>query len=92
MMLRVSTSTAIQSILTIQASTTIQVPTDLALRHTPRLNCFLARVKELTLQFGGKWERSNDQHISIYWPMIGEEGILLDAEVEWDDWENWGKK
>jgi hypothetical protein len=66
--------------------------TDLALRHTPRLNRFLARVKELTLQFGGKWERSNDQHISIYWPMIGEEGILLDAEVEWDDWENWGKK
>jgi hypothetical protein len=56
--------------------------TDLALRHTPRLNRFLARVKELTLQFGGKWERSNDQHISIYWPMIGEEGILLDAEVE----------
>jgi hypothetical protein len=56
--------------------------TDLALRHTPRLNRFLARVKELTLQFGGKWERSNDQHISTYWPMIGEEGILLDAEVE----------
>jgi hypothetical protein len=55
---------------------------ELALRHTPRLNRFLRRVKELTLEYGGRWELSDDQKDSIsYWPMLSEDGIALDRDV-----------
>jgi hypothetical protein len=51
---------------------------ELALRHTPRLNRFLLRVKELTLQYGGKWELSTEHKDEIHWPMLSEDGIILD--------------
>jgi len=55
---------------------------ELALRHTPRLNRFLRRVKELTLEYGGRWELSDDQKDDIYyWPMLSENGIVLDREI-----------
>jgi hypothetical protein len=55
---------------------------ELALRHTPRLNRFLRRVKELTLEYGGRWELSDDQKNDIYyWPMLSEDGIILDEDI-----------
>jgi hypothetical protein len=50
---------------------------ELALCHTPRLNAFVARVRELALQVGAKWEIET---IQIFGPLelITETGIKLD--------------
>jgi hypothetical protein len=49
---------------------------ELALRHTPRLNRFVQRVKQLTLDYGGKWtaEGCDDPNNGTW----NEDGIVLD--------------
>jgi hypothetical protein len=52
---------------------------ELALRHTPRLNRFLNRVKQLIEQRGGSFKYDEDDITECYRPMISHEGIRLDA-------------
>jgi hypothetical protein len=50
----------------------------LAMRHTPRLNAFLAEARAATLELGGRWEL--DPEIRFALPgMISEEGVRLDV-------------
>jgi hypothetical protein len=52
---------------------------ELALRHTPRLNRFLASVRDLTLEFGGTWSVDRDpESEDRYDRMHDENGIKLD--------------
>jgi hypothetical protein len=54
---------------------------ELALRHTPRLNRFLARVKQLTLDYGGTWGIDKSQDTVVrYHSQWDENGIFLDTE------------
>jgi hypothetical protein len=54
---------------------------ELALRHTPRLNRFLARVKQLTLEYGGTWGIDKSQDTVVrYHSQWDENGIFLDTE------------
>jgi hypothetical protein len=51
---------------------------ELALRHTPRLNQFLASVKDLTLEFGGTWKVDYPSIDEQYNQQFNENGINLD--------------
>ena len=52
---------------------------ELANRHTPRLNRFLAEARELTLSMGGTWEL---EQVNTPNPMVTETGINLDWDYE----------
>jgi hypothetical protein len=54
---------------------------ELANRHTPRLNAFLAGVRELTLARGGRWEFLSYSGPNWLDRMAGPDGIRLDAEA-----------
>jgi hypothetical protein len=49
---------------------------ELAHCHTPRLNRFIQRVKQLTLDYGGKWSIDTRDDSKKYW---NEDGIVLDT-------------
>jgi hypothetical protein len=52
---------------------------ELALRHTPRLNRFLANVRDITLEMGGTWYVDKDGYpTSRYEEQFNEDGIILD--------------
>jgi hypothetical protein len=52
---------------------------ELALRHTPRLNRFLANVRDITLEMGGTWHVDKDGYpTSRYEEQFNEDGIILD--------------
>lgn len=52
---------------------------ELALRHTPRLNRFLASVRDLTLEIGGTWHVDKDKESTeAYDKQYNEDGIILD--------------
>jgi hypothetical protein len=52
---------------------------ELALRHTPRLNRFLASVRDLTLEFGGTWSVDRDPESEDRYDLMHDEnGINLD--------------
>jgi hypothetical protein len=51
---------------------------ELALRHTPRLNQFLASVRDLTLEFGGTWKVDYPSIDEQYNQQFNENGINLD--------------
>jgi hypothetical protein len=55
---------------------------ELALRHTPRLNRFLARVKQLTLEYGGAWGIDKYDTVGRYHSQWNEDGIFLNTEEE----------
>jgi hypothetical protein len=54
---------------------------DLASRHTPRLNTFLAGVRDLTLRRGGTWRFFNYSGPNWLDRIAGPDGIRLDADV-----------
>ncbi|MCA9676266.1 MAG: hypothetical protein H6708_32590 [Kofleriaceae bacterium] len=54
---------------------------ELASRHTPRLNRFLAAAQELVILSGGMWELLDDDCNPRYLPWIGPDGIQLDGPV-----------
>jgi hypothetical protein len=49
---------------------------ELALRHTPRLNKFIEYAKQLTAKYGGTWTSQSNRY-SCQW---NEDGIILDRE------------
>jgi hypothetical protein len=54
---------------------------ELAACHTPRLNRFLRGARTAVLEHGGEWTRSpSEDCVEAYASMVGEEGVLLDAE------------
>jgi hypothetical protein len=50
---------------------------ELALRHTPRLNKFIQRVKQLTLNYGGTWKTLHCDTADRYHSQWNEDGIIL---------------
>jgi hypothetical protein len=50
---------------------------ELALRHTPRLNRFLASVRDLTLEFDGIWKVDHPTYEEQYNEQFDENGIHL---------------
>jgi hypothetical protein len=51
---------------------------ELALCHTPRLNKFIQRVKELTLEYDGVWTIDRYDTANNYHSQWNEDGIILD--------------
>jgi hypothetical protein len=52
---------------------------ELAERHTPRLNAFLATVREETLALGGAWQLEDDDILAHVRAQLDEHGILVDC-------------
>jgi hypothetical protein len=50
----------------------------LAERHTPRLNAFIRRVRELTLEMGGAWYYQPDDSKFDWTRLYGEFGVCMD--------------
>lgn len=54
---------------------------ELASRHTPRLNRFLAEAKAAVIDAGGTWIPDDHVRAMVLSPWIGPHGILLDGPV-----------
>lgn len=54
---------------------------ELAAVHTPRLNAFLAAVREATEDVGGQWSLDEDLLFSLYAFEVDETGVLLDVPL-----------
>ncbi|GAA5134632.1 hypothetical protein [Pseudonocardia adelaidensis] len=54
---------------------------ELATVHTPRLNAFLAAVREATEDVGGQWSLDEDLLFSLYAFEVDERGVLLDVPL-----------
>lgn len=54
---------------------------ELASRHTPRLNRFLAETKAAVIEVGGTWATDDDERSDLMAPWIGPHGIRLDGPL-----------
>jgi hypothetical protein len=54
---------------------------ELASRHTPRLNRFLAETKAAVIEAGGTWATDDYARSKLSVPWLGPHGILLDGPV-----------
>ena len=52
----------------------------LARRHTPRLNAFLAALRQATVRLGGRWDLERDSLSHDVAFQVDDHGVLLDAE------------
>lgn len=54
---------------------------ELAKRHTPRLNAFLSKVARLVADAGGRWALDGDDSSALYLPWLSADGIRLDGSA-----------